>query len=130
MSPGEERALVQWVEQLSCTGNPVRHSFLRELAQEIRKPRVENADYVVKDLGKHWVSRFLARNPSLQSKVAKSIEAARKEVTEKQLQNWFSMFKRIMDENNCHRGLTLSGLPSGHGAAPSVLWVFVTYIAN
>ena len=50
------------------------------------------------DLGKHWVSRFLARNPSLQSKVAKSIEAARKEVTEKQLQNWFSEFKRVLDE--------------------------------
>ena len=53
LSPDEERALVQWVERLSCTGNPVRHSFLRKLAQEIRKPRIENADYVVKDLGKH-----------------------------------------------------------------------------
>ena len=30
----------------------------------------------------------------------------------------------------CHKGLTLSGLPSGYGAVTSVLWVFVTYIAN
>ena len=41
LSPDEERALVKWVEHLSCTGHPVRHKFLRELAEEIRKPRVE-----------------------------------------------------------------------------------------
>jgi hypothetical protein len=49
-------------------------------------------------LGKNWVSRFLARNPILQSKVAKNIEAARKEVTEAQLDNWFKEFKQVVDE--------------------------------
>ena len=104
LSPDEERALVQWVEHLSCTGNPVRHSFLCELAQEIRRPHVENTNYVVNDLGIYWVSHFFARNPSLQSKVAKNNEAARKEVTENQLQNWFNVFKCVVDEYNIEPG--------------------------
>ena len=53
LSPNEKRAFVQFVERLSCTGNPVRHSFFCELAQEIKKPCAENADYVMKDLDKH-----------------------------------------------------------------------------
>ena len=99
LSPDEERALVSWVEHLSCTGHPVRHKFLRELAEEIRKPRIERENWQFSPLGKHWVSRFLSRNSSLQSKVAKSIEVARKEVTEEQLQSWFASFKRAIDEH-------------------------------
>ena len=44
------------------------------------------------------MSHFLARNPVLQSKLAKNIEAAHKEVTEAQLENWFNEFKRVVDE--------------------------------
>ena len=69
------------------------------MAEEIRKLRVEKSDYTVEPLGKCWTSRFLARNPSLQSKVAKSIEVARKEVTEVQIQNWFNVFKRVVEED-------------------------------
>jgi len=102
LSPDEERALANWVQRLSSTGHPVHHLFLRELAEEIRKPRVMADELIVdpslRKLGKNWVSRFLARNPILQSKVAKNIEAARKEVTEAQLDNWFKEFKRIVDE--------------------------------
>jgi hypothetical protein len=99
LSPDEEVALTKWIECLSCTGNPVHHSFLRDLADEIRKPRLEREGLPITPLGKHWITRFLKRNPSLQSRVAKSIEAARKEVTEEQIQKWFAAFKRIVDEH-------------------------------
>jgi len=102
LSPDEERALAKWVQRLSSTGHPVHHPFLRELAEEIRKPRVTADELVVdpsrRQLGKNWVSRFLARNPILQSKVAKNIEAARTEVTEAQLENWFKEFMQVVDE--------------------------------
>jgi len=102
LSPDEEHALAKWVQRLSSTGHTVHHPFLRELAEEIRKPRVTVDDMVVdpsrRKLGKHWVSRFLARNPILQSKVAKNIEAARKEVTQAQLENWFQEFKHVVAE--------------------------------
>jgi len=102
LSPDEEHALAKWVQRLSSTGHPVHHPFLHELAEEIRKLRVTADDMVVdpscRKLGKHWVSRFLARNPILQSKVAKNIEAARKEVIEAQLENWFQEFKHVVAE--------------------------------
>ena len=100
LSPDEECALVKWVERLSCTGHPVRHKFLRELAEEIRKPRVELENCQVSPLGKQWVLHFLRRNPSLISKVAKSIEGVHKEVTEEQLQSWFISFKCAIDEHS------------------------------
>jgi len=79
-------------------GHPVHHSFLRELAEEIHKPRGVDSPEIPIKLGKHWVSRFLVRNPILQSKLAKNIEAARKEVTKAQLENWFDEFRCVVAE--------------------------------
>lgn len=77
----------------------MHHSFLRELAEEIRKLRVESDGYGDPGkFGKNWVSRFLARNSALQSKVTKNIEVARKEVTEAQIVNWFATFTRVVKE--------------------------------
>jgi hypothetical protein len=99
LSPDEECALVKWAKQLSCTGNPVHHPFLRELAKEIAKPRVIDGDNRVPlKLGKHWVGRFLERNPSLHSRLAKNMETARKEVTEEEISNWFEEFARVVSE--------------------------------
>lgn len=84
----EECALVKWIESLSCTGHPVQHPIIRELANEIRKPYLEFEGSVFNQLGKDWISRFIAHHPSsFQSKVAKPIKTARKDVTENQLQN-------------------------------------------
>jgi len=96
LSPDDESALVKWVERLSCTGLPVHHQFLHELAEELLFSRLASEGSATRRLGKHWVSRFLARNPSLQSKVAKSIEKSRADVTEEQLWNWFTTFERVM----------------------------------
>jgi hypothetical protein len=102
LSPDEEHSLGKWVQRLSSMGHPVHHPFLRELAEEIRKPRVIADDLVVdpsrRKLGKNWVSCFVAHNPILQPKVAKNIEAAHKEVTKAQLENWFQEFKHIVAE--------------------------------
>jgi len=100
LSPEQESSLVKWVEYLSCTGLPVHHQFLRDLANELLKSRLTIEGSMAKQVGKHWVSRFLARHPSLQSKVAKSIEMTRAKVTQKQLQNWFTVFKQVVDEYN------------------------------
>jgi len=102
LSPDEERALAKWVQHLSSTGHPLHHPFLYELAEEIRKPGVTIDEFFVdpsrRQLGKNWVSRFLAQNPILQSKVAMNIEAACKEVTKAQLENWFKEFMQVVDE--------------------------------
>jgi hypothetical protein len=93
LSSNEELALAKWVQRLSSTGHPVLHSFLCKLAEEICRLHMVDSSKILTKIGKNWVSRFLGRNPILQSKVTKNIEASRKEVTEAQLDNWFREFK-------------------------------------
>jgi hypothetical protein len=99
LSPNEEQALVSWVLRAASTGHPITHSFLRELADEIRKPRVnaENSR-VIAPLGTDWSKRFMRRNPQLKTAMASGIEIQRKEVTKEMLDTWFSEFKRIVEE--------------------------------
>ena len=80
-------------------GHPITHSFLRELADEIRKPRVnaENSR-VIAPLGTDWSKRFMRRNPQLKTAMASGIEIQRKEVTKEMLDTWFGEFKRIVEE--------------------------------
>ena len=74
LSTDEERALAHWIRQLSATGHPVTHPFLRELAKEIRKPRVDSENNPVISLGQDWTKRFMRRNPELKMVMASSIE--------------------------------------------------------
>ena len=98
LSPSEERALVGWILRAAATGHPVTHSFLRELAEEIRKPRIIDENTIVRPLGKDWTKRFMRRNPELKTAIASGIEIQRKEVTKEMLDKWFAEFKRIVEE--------------------------------
>src|SRR5271154_1975399 len=79
LTPAEESALVTFVKRATALGHPIVHTYLRELAEVLRKNRV--AEEGVFPLGKGWVMRFLRHNPSLKSQLAKSMERARVEVT-------------------------------------------------
>jgi hypothetical protein len=100
LSPAEEKALVKWIEISAALGHPVTHPFLRELAEEIRKPRIESENLIMSPLGQDWTKRFMRRNPGLKTTIASSIEIQRKEVTKKQLDKWFAEFKRVIDEHD------------------------------
>jgi len=100
LSPVEEKALVQWIKLSAALGHPVTHPFLRELAEEIRKPRIESENLNASPLGQDWTKRFMRRNPDLKTTIASSIEIQRKEVTKEQLDKWFAEFKRVIDEND------------------------------
>jgi len=52
LSPDEENVLVSWIERLAVTGHPVKHSYVRELAEEIRKPLAQLDDKVPSPLSK------------------------------------------------------------------------------
>ena len=97
----EEQAVVGWVLRAAATGHPVTHSFLRQLAEEIRKPRVtpdNSATITVPPLGADWSKRFMRRNPQLRTAMAKGIGIQRKEVTREILERWFAEFKRVVEE--------------------------------
>ena len=36
----EEKALVEWIRRLTITGHPATHTFIREMAEELRQRRV------------------------------------------------------------------------------------------
>ena len=100
LSPDEENVLVSWIERLAVTGHPVKHSYVRELAEEIRKPRAQLDDKMPSPLSKEWPKRFLKRHPTLKTALAKNIENARKEVTRKAMENYFADFKGVIEQYN------------------------------
>ena len=100
LSVEEENALANWAKALSSTGHPVSHSFLRELAEEIRKPRLDAGNPNVPSLGLDWTKRFMRRHPQLKTTVATGIEVARKEVTKESLNKWFEEFQRVIEEHD------------------------------
>ena len=59
LAPAEESALVKWAETAAAIGHPPKHTLLRELAEEIRKVRIQREGGVLPSpLGKDWVTRF------------------------------------------------------------------------
>ena len=73
LSPNEEQALVGWVLCAAATGHSVTHSFLHELAEEIRKPQVtpdSSNNISVPLLGQDWIKQFMHHNPQLKTAMA------------------------------------------------------------
>ena len=97
LSPDEENALVSWIERLVATGHPVKHSLVRELAEEVRKPRVQLGDKFPPPLSKDWPARFLKRHPTLKTVLAKNIENIRKQVTREEMEKYLAEFKRVIE---------------------------------
>jgi len=99
LSPHEEQAFVGWVLRAAATDHPVTHSFLYELAEEIRKPCVIGENTIeVHPLGQDWIKRFMCHNPQLKIAIASGIEIQCKEVTKEMLDRWFAEFKRVIEE--------------------------------
>ncbi len=72
VSPETEERLAQCLLLQSDLGLPPSHAELREFASRVLKAQGLNAS-----LGKHWVSCFLARNPSIQVHRSRSIDSRR-----------------------------------------------------
>src|SRR5271170_190305 len=93
----EEKALANWIGMSSATGNPVRHPFIREMAEKLREKRVTSTSEFTPPLGPAWTKRFLSRHPNLKTKKSKAIEIARiKEVTSEQVRNFNTELRRVI----------------------------------
>ena len=91
----EESALVDFAQRAAAVGHPIRHSYLRELAETPHRSRVGSTAAL--PVGKLWAGRFLKRHPILKSQIAKTIEQARIEVTKEQVLEWFRQYKQEID---------------------------------
>lgn len=97
----EEKALARWISTSAATGNPVRHPFIREVAEKLRETRIASSPIFIPPLGSNWVQQFLSRHPHLKSKKSEGIETARiKEVTSEQVRHFNTELRRIIQEHN------------------------------
>ena len=97
----EEQALVAWISRATATGNPVQHSFIRDMAEQLRKHRVTGQIEFTRPIGETWVPQFLNRHPHLKTKLTKTIESSRiKHVTKEQIIAFFEEFYKVVESRN------------------------------
>ena len=78
LSQAQEKALVSWITNLTATGHPAHHNFIREMAEEIRKTSGPVDDMRTRlPIGETWVRQFIKRHPYLKTTLSRSIELAR-----------------------------------------------------
>jgi Tc5 transposase DNA-binding domain len=100
-SKPQEKALTTCITDLTATGYPAHHDFIRDMAEVIRKQnRIDNAIKHLPRIGERWVRQFIKRHPYLKTILSRSIEAARiKDVTAKVIVKWFKMFEEVIEEH-------------------------------
>jgi hypothetical protein len=97
----EESALANWISTSTTTGNPVQHSFIREMADKLRTYRVDPEDQFLPPIGASWVPQFLGRHRHLTTKMSRAIETARvKEVTKEQVLHFNKELRRVIQEHD------------------------------
>lgn len=72
-TPGEEKAMQTWCEEMNEVGFPVNKLMLREMAQFILDNR--DCQHIV---GVHWPDRFLKRHPTIELNFVKYQEKTRR----------------------------------------------------
>ena len=98
LSRQEEKALVDWISQATATGNPVPHEYSKEMAEEIKRARVGDGEFMP-PFGTTWTRAFLKRYPQLKTKLSKAIESARaKDVTREQILAFNQEFRQVIQE--------------------------------
>ena len=97
----EENALAECITRLATLGHPLKHPFIRELAEEIRSTRLNDPSPVHFAIGDSWVQRFIHRHPEFETACSQTIEAARiRDVTKDGLNWWFNEFEKTIKEKN------------------------------
>jgi hypothetical protein len=80
LSPAEEKTFARWVTHLTRTGFPASPALAIEMAEEIRRERVQLSKAVtitLRPIGENWLTRFKSRMPGIAGIWTRQIDAAR-----------------------------------------------------
>ena len=106
----EELELKRWITELTIKGYAPRHQIIREMAEEIRKQRIRNINEVdieyvsYPPLGEAWPRNFMHRHPELETRLLRTIDAARvKDTTHEACTRWFQSFEQVISSENILR---------------------------
>jgi hypothetical protein len=96
LSPSEEKALFEFLLQMSDLGNPVRIKFLPSLAFNIARQR-STTNKVIKPPGKNWAQGFEKRHPALKPRRVRAIDWNRHEnnIYDK-ITHWFEVIGKVL----------------------------------
>jgi Tc5 transposase DNA-binding domain len=97
LSKGEEKALIQWILNVSKSGYPPSKALVRSMAEHIRRQRVSQINHVsiilveYPLLGGEWIDCFIQRHKTLCTMYARQIDASRvRETTANSLLQWLN----------------------------------------
>jgi hypothetical protein len=65
----EEKSIVKWCQRMDDWGFPLRLALVNEMAAYLVEKRTSG-----RKLGRHWLTRFLDRNPELASRFTTRLE--------------------------------------------------------
>ena len=101
LSKAQEKALAECITHLTATGHPADHAFIRDMAEDIRKQSIVDADARTPlPIGETWVKQFIKRHSYLKTTLSRSIEAARiKDVTREIVIEWFKRLEEVIEEH-------------------------------
>lgn len=74
LSPGEEKAMGEYIGMMADVGFPLNHDRLRQIVQDIINSRQTDNTHIV---GVNWVNRFLDRNPAFKKTYVRYQQRAR-----------------------------------------------------
>jgi Tc5 transposase DNA-binding domain len=101
----EEKALADWITNATMSGNPVTHSYIKEVAEGIRTSHTDVANKYLRPIETTWLPGFFRRHPHLQTKLSKAMEMARvKDVTKEQIVNFNQDFHCLIHRKNIKHG--------------------------
>lgn len=98
LTPSEEKALLEFLLQMSDLGSPVQIKFLSSLAFSITRQR-SMTDRAIKPPGKNWAQAFEKRHPLLKSRRVRAIDWNRHENNiYKKITHWFEVIGKVLQD--------------------------------
>lgn len=99
LTPFEEKAVIEFILEMSNLGTPVRNKFIPSIAFSVTRHRPE-ADRPVKEPNKNWTKAFERRHPALQTRRAKALNWKRhdKNIYPK-VEEWFDVIGKALGDD-------------------------------
>ncbi|XP_063626422.1 uncharacterized protein LOC134798019 [Cydia splendana] len=90
LSKTEEDILEVWIKDMADKHIPVTKDTLLDSVQSIIIEKKQNTPFTKNRPGKKWYSAFLKRHPEIAERTAQNLCKARDNVTEDEIEKWFS----------------------------------------
>lgn len=97
LTPYEEKAMIDFILQMSALGTPVRIKYISSIAFTAARGRPEH-DRPQKPPGKNWAKALEKRHPELKAKRVKALDWDRHEKNiYPKIEDWFELIGKVLD---------------------------------